>query len=197
MQLFLMEDQQVVKALSSHTPQKAFTDGIGSWRLMGCFENLNATRCCNASETRAELVIIIANKILWCLSIGSCLPQLLCGPRISWKSRHTDVDHSARFELDDEERKERAKEQVRHLQEIAGPHVFCVIAQERRPVLSSRSRGANASHLFLDGPLTHAHIQLEQLPTDAFGSPELVVLRPLFDEENDLWSQLRCGRSPL
>jgi len=91
------------------------------------------------------------------------------------------MDHSARFEFDDEERKERAKEQVRHLQEIAGPHVLCVIAQERRPVLSSRSRGANASHIVLDGPLTHANIQLEQLPTDAFGSPELVVLRHLLD----------------
>src|SRR5579859_4549804 len=53
----------------------------------------------------------------------------------------------------------------------------CVIAQEHRPVLSSRSRHANMSHLFLDGRLTHAHIQLEQLPTDAFGSPEPVVLR--------------------
>ena len=102
-------------------------------------------------------------------------------PRVGRKSRHTHMDHSARFEFHDEERKERAKEQVRHLQEIAGPHVLCVIAQERRPVLSSRSRGANASHIFLDSPLTHANIQLEQLPMDAFGSPELVVLRHLFD----------------
>jgi hypothetical protein len=172
MQLLLMEDQQVVKALSSHTAHKAFTDGIGSWRVIGCFENLDAARCCHASETRAKLVIVIANKILWCLSIGSSLPQVLCGPRVGRKSRHTHMDHSARFEFDDEERKERAKEQVRHLQEIAGPHVLCVSAQERRPVLSSRSRGANASHLFLDGPLTHAHIQLEQLPTDAFGSED-------------------------
>ena len=98
MQLLLIEDQHVVKALSSHTQEKAFTDGIGSWRVIGCFENLDAARCCNASETRAKLVIVIANKILWCLSIGSSLPQVLCGPRVGRKSRHTDVDHSARFE---------------------------------------------------------------------------------------------------
>ncbi len=77
MQLLLMEDQQVVKALSSHTAQKAFTDGIGSWRLMGCFENLNAARCCNSSETRAKLVIIIAKKILWCLSRGELPPAVV------------------------------------------------------------------------------------------------------------------------
>ena len=91
------------------------------------------------------------------------------------------MDHSARFEFDDEERKERAKEQVCHLQEIASPHVLCVIAQECRPVLSCWSRDANVSHIFLDGPLTHVNIQLEQLPTDAFGSPKPVVLRHLLD----------------
>src|SRR5690348_3669103 len=103
MQLLLMEDQQVVKALSSHTPQKSFTDGIGSWRTIGRCESLDAARCCHSSETRAKLVIIIANEILRCVSIGSRLSQLLCGPSVGRRPCHTDVDHSARCSKHQEE----------------------------------------------------------------------------------------------
>ncbi len=44
MQLLLMEDQQVVQALSSDTAQKAFTDGIGSWCVIRSCEHLDAAR---------------------------------------------------------------------------------------------------------------------------------------------------------
>jgi hypothetical protein len=138
----------MIQALSPDTSQKAFTNGIGSWRVIRCFQDLDAARCSNSSETRPKLAIVIANKILRRVSIWSCLSQLLCGPLVSRRPCHTNVDHSARFEFDDEERKERAKEQVGHLQEIAGPYVFCVIAQERRPILSSWSRDANVPMYF-------------------------------------------------
>ena len=128
------------------------------------------------------------------LSTGSCLSQLLCGPSVSRRPCYTNVDHSARFEFDDEERKEGAKKQIGHLQEIAGPHVFCVIAQERRPVLSSRSRDANMSHIFLNGPLTHANTQLEQLTTDTFRSPEPIQRGHFLDQRNSLFGYLWFGR---
>jgi hypothetical protein len=38
MQLLLMEDQQVIQALSPHTQEKAFTNGIGSWCVVGGLE---------------------------------------------------------------------------------------------------------------------------------------------------------------
>lgn len=37
LQLLLLQDEQVIETLAPHTPQKAFTDGIGSWRVIGCF----------------------------------------------------------------------------------------------------------------------------------------------------------------
>ncbi len=58
------------------------------------------------SETEPKLAIIITDEIFRCLSIRSGLPQLLCGPRVGRRARHTDVDHLARFQFDDEERKE-------------------------------------------------------------------------------------------
>src|SRR5438876_3678520 len=132
MQLLLTEDQQVIQALSPDTPQKAFTDRIGSRRVIRCFQYLDTARCCDTSETGSKLAVVIANEILRRVSIRSRLSQLLCGPSVSRRPCHTEVDHFARFEFDDEERKKRAKEQVGHLQEIADPHVFCMIAQERR-----------------------------------------------------------------
>jgi len=91
MQLFLMEDQYVVKALSPNTPQKAFAGRIGSWRLIGCFENLNAVCGCHTSETGPELALMIADELLRRVSIQSRLPQGLGGPSVGRRARHTDV----------------------------------------------------------------------------------------------------------
>jgi len=64
MELLLLEDQHVILALSPHTPQKAFTDGIGSWRVIRRFEYLDAARCCHASETGSKLAIMVANEVV-------------------------------------------------------------------------------------------------------------------------------------
>ncbi len=93
MQMLLMEDQHMIQALSSNTSQKAFTDGIGARGVIRRFEQLDATRCCNSSETGAKLAIIIANEVLRRLSIWSGLPKLLCSPSVGGGLRHTDVDH--------------------------------------------------------------------------------------------------------
>jgi hypothetical protein len=62
MQLLLTEDQYMVKAFSSHTAQKAFTDGIGSWRVIGRFKDLDAAGCGDTSETRSKLPITHAMR---------------------------------------------------------------------------------------------------------------------------------------
>jgi len=161
MELLLMEDQHVVQALSPHTPQKAFTDRIGARCVIGCFQYLNAARCCNTSETESKLAIIITDEILRRVSIGSCFPQLLCGPNVGRRARHPHMNHFARFQLDDEKRKERAEKEVSHLQEIASPHFSCMIAEKGSPVLSPRSRRAHTSHILLNRSFAHANIQLE------------------------------------
>ena len=50
LELPLVKDQDMIKAFLSHTPQEAFADRIGSWSMIGCFENLNLTCCSNTSE---------------------------------------------------------------------------------------------------------------------------------------------------
>ena len=86
MQPLFTEDQHVIQTFLSDTPQKAFTDGIGSWRVRGRFENLDTARCCHSSETGSKLAIMIANEVLRRLSIGSCLSSstLLVGLERGW-----------------------------------------------------------------------------------------------------------------
>jgi hypothetical protein len=41
-ELLLMEDEQMIEALTPHTTQEPLTDGIGAWGVIGGFENLDA-----------------------------------------------------------------------------------------------------------------------------------------------------------
>jgi hypothetical protein len=82
MQMFLVEYKYVIQALSPDTPQKAFTDRIGSWCVIGRFQDLDAACCCNTSETGSKLAIIITDEILRRLSKRCGLPQLLCSPSV-------------------------------------------------------------------------------------------------------------------
>lgn len=118
MQLFLMEDRYMVKALSPNTSQKTFTNRIGPWCMIGRFENLDAARCCNTSETRSKLAIVIADEVLRRVSIRSRLPQLLCGPSVGRSARHTNMDDPPRSQFDNEEGKKRAKEEIGNLEKV-------------------------------------------------------------------------------
>jgi hypothetical protein len=125
----------VIEALSPNTPQKAFTDGIGSWRVIRCCKNLDAACCCNASETGSKLAIMITDEILRRLAIRSRLPQLLCGPSVGRSARQTYMDDFARLQFDEEKRKERPKEEISDLEKIASPDFTGMIAEEGRPLL--------------------------------------------------------------
>ena len=70
LELLLMQDQQMVQAFLSHTPQKAFADRVGSWGLNRRFEDLDRARFRYPSEARPELAIVITNQVLWCEPIG-------------------------------------------------------------------------------------------------------------------------------
>ena len=187
----------MVKALSPNTPQKAFTDGIGSWRVIRCFQYLDAARCCNSSETVPKLAIIIANEILRRLSIRSSLPQLLCGPSVSGRARHTYMDDLARSQFNDEKREKRSKEEIGDLEKIAGPYISSVILEEGRPLLPAWTRQANVPHVFLDRAFAHANIEFQYLASNALRSPKSIVPRHLLDQCDRLWRELRLSRARL
>src|SRR5258708_5432689 len=73
-QLLLVQDEQVIETLATHAAQKAFTDGIGPWCVVGRFQYLDAAGCGYARETGSKLVITITDEILRPLSISCRLP---------------------------------------------------------------------------------------------------------------------------
>jgi hypothetical protein len=107
------------------------------------------------------------------------------------------MDDLSRLQLDDEKRKKRTEEEISDLEEITGPYVFCMMAQERSPILSSRLWGANGPHILLNCAFTHPNIQLEQLATNALSSPEAIVCCHFLNQSDCLGRKPRLSRMRL
>src|SRR6266849_3625530 len=82
--LLLMQDEQVIETLASHTAQKAFTDGIRLRGVIRYCENLNATRLRNPCEVHPKLAITITNEILRSHSIGGGFPKRYVRSKRQW-----------------------------------------------------------------------------------------------------------------
>src|SRR5579875_2418789 len=67
-----------------------------------------------------------------------------------------------------------------------------MIVQERRPGLARPPWRAHLAHVFLDGPLGDADVQLEQLAADALGAPRPVGARYLLDQRDRLRRDARA-----
>jgi len=139
-ELFLVKDQEVIHAFSSDAPQKAFTNGICLRSSVRGAKYFDATRGSHARKIRSEFAIIIPNQILWCLSIRSCLPQLLCYPEIVGVRVTFTWITFRDFSEGVEECKKWTKEKISNLQEIASPHFCCMITEKRFPGLSVGSK---------------------------------------------------------
>jgi len=186
LELLLLQDEQMIEALTSHTSQEAFTDGIGSRGVIGRFENLDATGLGNSCKAHAKLAIIVPNEILRPHAISSGLPKLLGGPSVGGRARHAEVDHSTRVEFDNEEGEQRAEEEVSHGEKVTGPDLLSMGVQERLPDLSMWSCGAHSSHVLLNRPLADAEAQLKQFAPDALCSPQAIIPRHLLDQVHGL-----------
>ena len=102
-------------------------------------------------ETGSKLAVTITNEIFRPLPIGCRFPQLLYCPGISRISSDAYMHDSLRVQIENEEGKQGAKEEVGDLQEITRPHLLRMVVQECGPGLSSLSWGANMPHVFLNG----------------------------------------------
>jgi hypothetical protein len=191
LELLLMEDQQVVEAFLPYTSQEALADRIGSGCMIRCFENLDVTCPRHSCKARPEFAIVITDQIFRHLPIGSRFPELLGYPGIGRRARDAHVDHLPRLEFDEEEGKERSKEQIGDLEEVAGPDLCGVIAQKGRPLLALWLVGANRPHVLLDSALAQTNAQFQEFTPDPFSPPESILFRHLSDQgdglSGDLW----------
>ena len=197
LELLLLKNQQMVQAFLSNAPQEPLTDGIGSWRMIGGFEQLDVTCLRHTGKARPEFAIVITNEIFRSLTIGSRFSQLLGDPGIGRRACHTHMDDPSGLEFDEEEGEERSKEQISDLQEVACPDLSGVVAQKGRPLLASWPLGANASHVFLYRPLADPYAQFQEFAANPLCTPEPIVPRHLSDQDDCFLGDLGLARSGL
>jgi hypothetical protein len=87
------------------------------------------------------------------------------------------------------------EQQVSDWQEIAGPDLPGMSAQEGRPVLTPWPSRTHVSHVFLDRSLADAKTQLEPFAADPFGSPEQILRCHFLDQGHSLFRGLRLRRT--
>ncbi len=161
LQLLLLQDQQVIEALPSHTAEEPLTDGIGSRGVIRRFKNLDAAGLGNPRKGHAKLAIVIPDEILRPHTKSRGFAKLLGRPRVSGRTCHAHVDHFARVQKGVEEGEQRAEEQVSHWQKVAGPDLLGMGVHERLPGLAMWSCGMHSSHVLLDSALADVDAQLE------------------------------------
>ena len=135
----LAEDEQVVRAFATHAPQEALARRVGPRGPDGRAQDADPARGGEAVEARPVLTVVVTDEEARTRVKGRRLAQLLGNPGVGRVARHAHVHHAARAEGDDEERVERAEEQVGDRQEVAGPGLAGVVAQEGRPGLPARA----------------------------------------------------------
>jgi hypothetical protein len=123
-ELLLMQDQEMIEALTPYTSQKTLTDGIRARGVIRSFEHLDMTRIGNPREAHPKLAIVITDEVLRPHTKGGGDPSLLCGPSIGGIPCDTNMDYSARVSFDDEESIDRPEKQVGDWEKVTGPDLL-------------------------------------------------------------------------
>ena len=101
------------------------------------------------------------------------------------------VEDTTGVQFDDDKDEDRAKEQVVDHGEVTGPDVLGVVLQEGAPGLTAGGRWPELVQVLLDGAFADVDPEFEQFTVNAFGTPQPVLLRHLFDEINDFLGDTR------
>ena len=78
LKLLLLQDQQMIEAFLSDAPQETLTKGIGSWSMIGRFEDLDTANFRHPSKARPKFVVVISYQIRGRMSIRGGFSKLLC-----------------------------------------------------------------------------------------------------------------------
>jgi hypothetical protein len=103
-QVSLAQDEVEIQALTAHTAQKAFADGVRSRCSIRGPQYLDPLS--DPRKGWTVLAVVVADEVSWSFRKGCCFSQLLGDPGIGWVSGHAEMDEASRAELDDDEQEE-------------------------------------------------------------------------------------------
>src|SRR5260370_14294320 len=120
-ELLLMQDEQMIEALTPYTAEESLTDGIRARGGIWGFKNLNVTRLRNPSEAHPKLAVVITDEVLRPRTIGGGFPQLLCRPSLTGISFPPVMGHFTRPRFDDSKAEQRREEKIRDSAQGSAP----------------------------------------------------------------------------
>src|SRR5215468_1294890 len=92
--------------------------------------------------------------------------------------------------LNHQKNKDSSGKQIVALHKITDPDSLSMIVEKSSPGSPMRSRLMHPPHITLDGPLADASTQFQQFASDAFGSPQPILVDEAQDQRNSLKRQL-------
>jgi hypothetical protein len=99
------------------------------------------------------------------------------------------VKNPAGIKLNNDEDVGGPEEEIMNDSEITGPDLSSVVFEKSCPRLVSFS--SFLGHISLDSTFTDFDIEFEQLPSDSFGPPQLIIFCHPLDEGDDLGRDVR------
>ena len=84
-ELLLMQDQEMIEALTPYTAEESLTDGIRARGVIRSFENLDVTRLRNPSEAHPKLAIVITDEVLRPHTKGGGFPNRYVQSKRQWE----------------------------------------------------------------------------------------------------------------
>ena len=84
-ELLLMQDQEMIEALTPYTAEESLTDGIRARGVIRSFENLDVTRLRNPSEAHPKLAVVITDEVLRSYTKGGGFPNRYVRSRRRWE----------------------------------------------------------------------------------------------------------------
>jgi len=85
-ELLLMQDEQMIKALSPDTAEEPLADRIGSGSVIRGSGDFNVARCCDSGERGSKFVLVIPDGVLRSRAKGSGFPKRYVRSKHRWES---------------------------------------------------------------------------------------------------------------
>jgi hypothetical protein len=85
-ELLLLQNEQMIEALTPHAFSEAFTGRIRSRGVIRDGEHLDLTRVRHSGEVQPKRAIVVTDEILWPLAKGGGFAQRYARPRHRWET---------------------------------------------------------------------------------------------------------------
>jgi len=143
------KEKQGVQTFTPDRAEEPFTDCVGVRGSNRGSEDFDVCSSSHPHELGAKLAVSVVDQVLGTLAEGCHLAELLGCPGVGWRIRHTDMNHLARAQFDDEKGEVLPKHEINHGQEISSPDNLSMLMEEEPPSLSLRTTRSHLTPVLL------------------------------------------------